>query len=200
MKTYITSDWHFFHKNMIGENGFISVRKKYKTIEQMNEALLLSINSLVTNDDVLIHCGDISMNSKHKEVYNLLTQLKGQLILIKGNHDTSKLFTYINNNNYLLGNGKPKFVTEEVGRRFKKDGSVFYITHYPLHIGENRKNMYNLCGHIHENYAQFSNILNVGVDSPEHPFGFQPMLLEDAINLVKLKHNKAIIEKNILFK
>lgn len=191
MKTYITSDWHFFHKNMIGENGFISVRKKYKTIEQMNEALLLSINSLVTNDDVLIHCGDISMNSKHKEVYNLLTQLKGQLILIKGNHDTSKLFTYINNNNYLLGNGKPKFVTEEVGRRFKKDGSVFYITHYPLHIGENRKNMYNLCGHIHENYAQFSNILNVGVDSPEHPFGFQPMLLEDAINLVKLKHNKS---------
>src|SRR5574344_150103 len=191
MKTYITSDWHFFHKNMIGENGFISVRKKYKTIEQMNEALLLSINSLVTNDDVLIHCGDISMNSKHKEVYNLLTQLKGQLILIKGNHDTSKLFTYINNNNYLLGNGKSKFVTEEVGRRFKKDGSVFYITHYPLHIGENRKNMYNLCGHIHENYAQFSNILNVGVDSPEHPFGFQPMLLEDAINLVKLKHNKS---------
>lgn len=200
MKTYITSDWHFFHKNMIGENGFISVRKKYKTIEQMNEALLLSINSLVTNDDVLIHCGDISMNSKHKEVYNLLTQIKGQLILIKGNHDTSKLFRYINNNNYLLGNGKPKFVTEEIGRRIKKDGSVFYITHYPLHIGENRKNMYNLCGHIHENYAEFSNILNVGVDSPEHPFGFQPILLEDAINLVKLKHNKAIIEKNILFK
>lgn len=191
MKTYITSDWHFFHKNMIGENGFVGVRKKYKTIEQMNEALLLSINSLVTNDDILIHCGDISMHSKHKEVYDLLTQIKGQLILIKGNHDTSKLFTYINNNNYLLGNGKPKFITEEIGRRIKKDGSVFYITHYPLHIGENRKNMYNLCGHIHENYAQFSNILNIGVDSPEHPFGFQPMLLEDAINLVKLKHNKS---------
>ena len=190
MKTYITSDWHFFHKNMIGENGFVGVRKKYKTIEQMNEALLLSINSLVTNDDILIHCGDISMHSKHKEVYDLLTQIKGQLILIKGNHDTSKLFTYINNNNYLLGNGKPKFITEEIGRRIKKDGSVFYITHYPLHIGENRKNMYNLCGHIHENYAQFSNILNIGVDSPEHPFGFQPILLEDAINLVKLKHNK----------
>lgn len=191
MKTYITSDWHFFHKNMIGENGFISTRKKYKTIEKMNEALLLSINSIVTNNDVLIHCGDIAMNSKDKEVYELLTNIKGQLVLIKGNHDTTRLFNYINKNNYLLGNGKLKFITQEVGQRIKKDGAQFYITHYPLHIGENRNNIYNLCGHIHEQYPQLSNILNVGVDSPEHPFGFQPMLLEDAINLVKLKHNKS---------
>lgn len=188
MKEFITSDWHFGHKNICGKDGFCPItRGQFKDVEEMNQTLTDHINKVVTNEDILYHLGDISLKNKNKDIFDTLTRINGQLVLVKGNHDASRTFNYLNKHNYNLPNGKPKFVTYDVGLIIKRSKRVYYLTHYPLGLGEQRVNMRNLCGHIHQLVPRESNILNVGVDSPQLPkdlpFG-QPLELDKAMAIV----------------
>lgn len=196
MRQYITSDWHLFHRNIMGESGFVETRKHFDYVEEMNATIIKAINRVVTNDDEVYHLGDISMNAKPHKVFEVLTQIKGQLHLVKGNHDDSKVLNYLKKHNYLLPNGKDKFVIYEVGTIIKREGIQYYLTHYPLVIGAKRARMRSICGHIHENHAEDPNCLNVGIDSPElpkdHPFG-EPLEITVAMALVNTKwvnHNE----------
>lgn len=190
MKEYVTSDWHFGHTNMCGSEGFLPSRQHFKDTDEMDNYLIKTINSVVTNDDTLYHLGDLGLHRKPVDVFNILKRIKGQLVLYKGNHDSTKLFKYIKNNNYLMGDGRPKFVLHDVGSIIKRNKKVYYLTHYPMGIGEYRKNMRSICGHIHENPARDANFINVGIDSPElpldHNFG-EPLLLDTAMSLVDSK-------------
>lgn len=191
MTIYITSDWHFGHKNICGEEGFCKTRRHFKTPEEMNQAIIDAHNSVVTDEDTVYHLGDLSMNMKKKELFHdFLTKLKGQLHLVKGNHDSTAQLKYIQKRNYLLPDGRPKFVIYEVGTRLKKEGKVYYLTHFPLGLGEGRRKLRSICGHIHEEAAQEANVINVGLDSPElpkgHPFGV-PLEFSVAVELVEKK-------------
>lgn len=187
MKQFITSDWHFGHKNICGENGFVETRKHFKSVEEMNQEIIKAINSVVTDDDELYHLGDISLKKAHA-VYDLLMQINGQIHLVKGNHDSSsKHFKYLLSHNSVLPSGKLKFVVYDVGTIKKSNGIQYYLTHYPLELGEHRRTLRSLCGHIHDEKASDANCLNVGIDSPElpkdHPFAV-PLELELAFDLV----------------
>ena len=193
MKRYITSDWHFSHNNICGKDGFVTTRTHFKDVQEMNNTLINAINKVVTNDDELYHLGDICIGLNPSDTFDLLCKLRGQLHLFKGNHDNSRLFKYLNKHNYTMKNGKPKFVTYEVGTILKQNKKIYYLTHYPLGLGELRKNMRSICGHIHEQVASESNVINVGIDSPElpssHPFG-EPLKMETAMELVDTKWEK----------
>ena len=190
MVQFITSDWHFGHNNICGENGFVSTRTQFQNSEEMNEYLIETINNVVTNADTLYHLGDFSMNLNPTQAFEIIQRLKGQIVLIKGNHDPTNLLNYIQENNYKLPNGKDKVIIHEVGYTFKYNKRRYYMTHYPLLLGEQRKKIRSFCGHIHEEFAPSKNILNVGIDSPELPVGHkfgEPIRLEKAIGLVELK-------------
>lgn len=190
MTDYITSDWHFGHKNMCGSEGFLPTRQHFKDTTEMDNYLINTINNVLSPKDTLYHLGDISLHRKPVEVFDILCKIKGQIVLIKGNHDSSRVLKYISKHNFLLPDGRPKFVIHDVGTIIKRNGVVYYLTHYPLGLGELRKNMRNICGHIHELSARESNVLNVGIDSPElpegHTFG-EPLLLDEAMSLVNIK-------------
>lgn len=188
MKEFITSDWHFGHKNICGKDGFCpETRGHFECVDQMNTALLDNVNNVVTYRDTLYHLGDIAISGKPSSIFETLCKINGQLVLVKGNHDSSRLFNYLNKNNYELLDGRLKFVTYDVGLIIKRSKRVYYLTHYPLGLGEQRVNMRNLCGHIHQLLPRESNILNVGVDSPQLPkdlpFG-QPLELDKAMAIV----------------
>lgn len=193
MKNFVTSDWHHGHKNISGENGFVSTRKHFKNVEEMNETIIKNFNSVVSKEDHTYHLGDISLNLKPKEVHEILCKMNGSMELYKGNHDTTKLFKYLKANNFRLPNGRMKYDGfHEVGTIIKYEKKVFYITHFPMTLGETRPIYRNICGHIHDEEAYHANILNVGIDSPEIPklpFG-TPILLEDAFRLCNEKWNK----------
>lgn len=193
MKTYITSDLHLFHHNAMGVDGFIKTRLHFGDVEEMNETIIRAINSTVKKEDTLIHCGDFGFG-KPKVLFEQLERINAhKVILVKGNHDSSKFFKYIKNHNE-----KGKYELHEVGLIKKANRKVYYITHYPLGLGENRKNLRNLCGHIHEEDPREANCLNVGIDSPSFPnlpFG-TPVLIEDAFNKVEEKWT-SWAEKNI---
>ena len=193
MKTYITSDLHLFHYNAMGVDGFIKTRLHFGDVEEMNETIIRAINSTVKKEDILIHCGDFGFGNP-KVLFEQLERINAhKLILIKGNHDSSKFFKYIKNHNE-----KGKYELHDVGLIRKANRKVYYITHYPLGLGQDRRNLRNLCGHIHEQDPREANCLNVGVDSPSFPnlpFG-TPVLIEDAFNKVEEKWT-SWEEKNI---
>lgn len=191
MQRYITSDWHFGHRNICGPNGFVATRKDFKNPEEMNEAIIKAINSVVTNADELYHLGDIAINMKPKDVLSTLSRIKGQIHLVKGNHDSNKkVLNYLKNHDPGLPDGRNKFVFYEVGTIIKRNGVQFYLTHYPIGLGEARVNIRSICGHIHEEKAKEANCLNVGIDSAELPknqeFGV-PLTMDQAMDLVNDK-------------
>lgn len=189
---YLTSDTHFNHQNIFGPDGFVSTRVHFKTVQEMNETIITNWNAKITQHDTVIHAGDLGINIKPPEMFEILKQLHGNIWILLGNHDSlSKMIKYLKNHNYLY-NGQPKFTFFEVGIRIKYNKKVFYITHYPLAIGDQRPGIRNFCGHIHDDTTRGANQLNIGVDSPEIPdvpFG-TPILFEDAVELVEAKWEK----------
>lgn len=192
MTEYITSDTHFNHRSFVGDDSLVSTRKHFKDINDMNQTIINEINSVVKNNDTLYHLGDISLGGKPADVLELLRVINGQLIIVKGNHDNSKLLKYLEKNNYKLPNDRDKFIIHQVGTIIKRNGKAYYLTHYPMNIGEGRENLRTIHGHIHEHPSPYLNGLNVGIDSPElpgdEPFG-KPIKLEDAMEILEHKRN-----------
>lgn len=187
MAIYGTSDPHFDHDNIKGPNGFCKPRAHFKTVTEMNETIIKNWNKRVTNDDTVYLLGDLGIG-RPKEIFEWLVQLKGIIYIVKGNHDNSRLLKYIVNHSPMI-HGQSKFHIIEMGTIIKRNGIQYYLTHYPQGLGEHRRKIRNLCGHIHEFTAYDANVLNIGMDSPEigdRPFG-QPILLDDAFDLVDTK-------------
>jgi calcineurin-like phosphoesterase family protein len=88
---YFTSDLHAFHRNICAgtstwDNKDTNCRD-FNTIEEMNVAIIKSINSVVGVDDILYHCGDWSFGG-WENIWNFRKQIKCKNIInINGNHD-----------------------------------------------------------------------------------------------------------------
>lgn len=148
---WITSDTHFSHKNICRgvtswrlPNGEIPVEqtRDFSTIEKMNMAIVNNINSVVGQDDILIHLGDVSFNGfdQIREFYNRLICKNIHLIL--GNHDHHVL----NNRDGIqdLFQSVSHYNTLEIGD-FK-----FQLMHYPISSWDGlNKGVMHLHGHCH---------------------------------------------------
>jgi calcineurin-like phosphoesterase family protein len=86
----------------------------------MNQKIIDNYNSIITENDTVIHLGDLSATVKPhlNEFKTILQSLNGQKILLRGNHDHQE-------NQFYLDNG-----FETVG-----DYLIFgdyFFSHYPL--------------------------------------------------------------------
>ena len=130
MKVYITADTHFNHKNIIKY-----CNRPFKTVDEMNSAIIANWNNTVSNDDLIIHLGDVALGSREK-ARTLINSLNGRKILIMGNHDNFRENQY-----------------KEIG--FKEVykfpiiwNNHFILSHAPLHLDKNSQ-FFNIYGHIH---------------------------------------------------
>ena len=78
---YFTSDLHFGHKNVI---RFCD--RPFKTVHQMNEAIIDNWNNIVSDSDRVFVLGDVFL-CKPEEAKEYIEKLNGYKILVKGNHD-----------------------------------------------------------------------------------------------------------------
>lgn len=83
MKIWLTSDTHYFHRNVIKY-----CNRPFVSVEEMNQALIDNWNSLVQPDDLVYHLGDFAFCGIER-AKNILSQLNGTKICIRGNHDQS---------------------------------------------------------------------------------------------------------------
>lgn len=123
----------------------------------MTSKMINKWNDQVNNNDTIYHLGDLSLGNLEQTI-DVLQRLKGQIILIKGNHDYSKHYKKINEMGLL-------HEYHEVGITLKYNKQHMWLTHYPFEIGL-RPRKWSVHGHIHGHESSWDNQINVGVDSP----------------------------------
>ncbi len=186
-KVWITSDTHYGHTNICRgvtnwrlPNGDIPVNqtRDFPTIEKMNAAIVNNINSLVGQDDILIHLGDWSFGGFEK-----IEEFRNRIIcqnihLILGNHDH-----HIDRNR---GDIRKLFLSVSWFEQFEYMGETIECCHYPISSWNNlRKGRVHHHGHCHLPHNQkISNgrRMDIGMDgNPE----FEPYDLHEVIKMLK---------------
>lgn len=151
MTFYISSDHHFHHKNVLDFED-----RPFDTLDDMNQGLIDAWNAVVRKTDTVLHLGDLSFGNVHDWRW-VLNELRGNIILIKGNHDKSKIVTTMLNEG-LLHEYHP------LGTVMKRNHMILNMSHYPMLIGA-RPNNFSIHGHLHSADTDFTNHVNIGIDS-----------------------------------
>lgn len=81
-KYFVTSDLHFWHKGVL---GFCPNTRPWKSVEEMNEAIIEHWNSIVGVDDEVLHLGDFCFKAK-EATEAIIERLNGTITFILGNH------------------------------------------------------------------------------------------------------------------
>jgi calcineurin-like phosphoesterase family protein len=166
MKTFFTSDLHFFHDNVIR-----FCNRPFGSVEHMNDTLIKNWNMVVGEGDHVWFLGDFSFG-KPEETMGVLRQLKGLKHLIVGNHDRNGRCDKLFNRDWSNW-----FVERHDYVRVKIDGHKFALCHFPFYSWE--RGYINLHGHIHSlaGYKNKWKQYDVGVDANN----YTPILLEDVV-------------------
>ncbi|MFI5342810.1 MAG: hypothetical protein ACHQUC_01180 [Chlamydiales bacterium] len=81
MKKWFISDTHFSHTNIIKYTG-----RPFETVEEMNGCLIKNWNDCIDADDQVFFLGDFGLGDVD-HLHSICSQLKGNKICIRGNHD-----------------------------------------------------------------------------------------------------------------
>lgn len=137
---YLTSDWHLNHSR-----EFIYKPRGFNSVYEMNDAIISRYNEVVNSEDDVYVLGDLMLGDNDEGI-RLIKQLKGNIHVVRGNHDTdARMELYSKCYNIVE-------ITE--GQFFKWNGYHFYLSHYPTLVGNYddrglKKGLINLCGHVH---------------------------------------------------
>lgn len=198
---YFISDTHFFHAELLQSKHFSP--RPFDFLEEEHPAMISAWNARVGEKDTVYHLGDIAMlnhikpvNQGYELVADILGQLNGHIIFIKGNHDTRDLIKYLSKHNPILDDGQPKYAFHDVGVLVKANHHQLFLTHYPMLFGQTQ-NSINLHGHIHHSMVNIPENINVAVDSLDLDYFFEderpvfgtPLSLDEIAILIQRKHD-----------
>lgn len=161
---FFISDLHFGHNKILKFSGEYRLGA---TIEEHDEWLINSINSVVSKRDKLFILGDVAFGQEH---IKKLGRLAGVKELILGNHDKYRTQDYL------------RWCTKIHGFRTYNG---FWLSHAPIHPAELR-GCFNIHGHVHMNSLPDRHYLNVSVEAcAGHPV---PLELLKEMRLEVLEH------------
>ena len=157
MATWFTADTHFGHARAIE-----LCKRPFASVDMMDQVIIERWNFRVAAGDIVYHLGDFSFDDQTP----YLDKLKGQKILIRGNHDHKNR------------------VKKAVGwqavydlAHVKVDGKSVVLCHYAMRTWRNSHHgALHLYGHSHGNLEGDSQSCDVGVDV----WGFEPISLKEA--------------------
>lgn len=176
---YITSDLHFYHKNII--KYCPKFRKDFQTLEEMNEHILSQIDELPAGS-ILINNGDLYLNSSKsfEDIKPIIDRMKSnnkELWIIMGNHDR-EMARYMKH--------APSKASREILYKLGFDRvyefpilieEKYLLSHEPVYLHPN-SNIINVYGHTHdlavdedyfnrdcENWAMMERVKKEGITS-----------------------------------
>ncbi len=127
---YFTSDLHLGHQTVLKN------RPQFRDTDEMKTTIIANINSIVKPSDTLYILGDLAFRIPVDEANELICQINGKKILIRGNHDKDydeSLFEFIKDYDTLKFN-KKKYI----------------LMHYPITCWAQMKyGSIQLHGHLH---------------------------------------------------
>jgi calcineurin-like phosphoesterase family protein len=164
---YFTSDLHFFHKNAAINESF---GRNFSSVEEMNEILIENWNSEVSEKDTIYVVGDFSFGG-FDQTLSIFNKLKGNKVLIKGNHDDKRTL-------------KLPWGAVDKQMRIKYNEETFWATHYPTKSWDlSYHGSFHVFGHVHSKGDYWADGLScdVGVDL----WGFKPVSADTLIEWFK---------------
>lgn len=129
-KKWVISDLHLGHNNILKYSGSL---RGGTTSEEHDEWLIDQINSVVKKGDLLYVLGDVAIS---EEALKKVSRIRGQKILIRGNHDIYATQRYL------------EYFQQVYGLHSFK--GTFWMSHAPVHPQELRDRL-NIHGHVHQN-------------------------------------------------
>lgn len=167
MIDYIISDTHFNHENIID-----LCNRPFDSVEEMDDTLKENWNTTVDPSDTVLFLGDLLIGSKSKQ-RNLLSELNGEIVFVKGNHDD------------LTMQSNAGLIYE--GLEFSIKGIAFYANHYPLpELQHSPKRI--LHGHTHNNNLSdhpFYNHHTGAFNFSAELVGYTPVSIDDVISIIR---------------
>ena len=215
MANFYVSDLHIGHKNVLNCEGSSNFDgRNFKTFDEMNQAILNNWNSVVGNGDHVYLLGDTLWKETDENIA-LISQFKGNLHAIKGNHDRfsdaryRRLFCEIcdykevsdnvNGKNYNVVLFHYPIMFWNKMRQVNNDGSTKYKGYNILLYGHthnsNEEKLYQqFLKYINDNYGYGAMAFNVGCMIPY--MNYTPRTLEEIlIAHGKLGSNDKTIDK-----
>lgn len=161
---WFTADLHLGHKNVIAHSN-----RPFSSVEEMDSTLIANWNKRVCLTDTIYVVGDFTLGADHDKY---LSQLKGDKILILGNHDQESVARH------SLG---WKAVYKMLELRYNKQTIV--LCHYAMRVwNKSHYGSLHLYGHSHGKIAPTAYSCDVGVDC----WNYQPITLNEAIALMRM--------------
>lgn len=153
--TFLISDPHWNHQAActIFKRADGSPLRNFKDADACDAYMIERWNSVVKSADKVYVLGDIVMPKNRAKLHEVMPQLNGTKVLIKGNHDQMKPEAYLSyfkdiRGSHLLDN--------------------LVLTHIPLHPGSLTRWRGNIHGHLHSNAVTMVNNLGQEVEDPKY--------------------------------
>ena len=156
-KLYFTSDWHIGHANVLKFD-----KRPYKDLDEMHSHMIKTFNYWVPKHGITYFLGDMGFGSNNL-LGEIIGQLNGTKVLIRGNHDVFKTADFIKYFDEIYG--------VKVGTDIYRDWD-FIMSHIPIHIESRSRWKANIHGHLHGNSYPEDFYMNVCVEhidfTPKH--------------------------------
>ena len=170
-KLFLTSDEHYGHRNILRYQN-----RPFTSVQEMDETLIANHNTVVKEDDVVIHIGDFSFG-KAENFKKVASQLKGTHFFMDGSHDIS-LREFFKDPNHYGGPEGRLFLLPKLFE-FTFNGEKVVLCHYAMekwwasHYGT-----HHFFGHSHGRSDKVApNSRDIGVDTTN----YFPITIEQAI-------------------
>ena len=169
MATFITSDLHFGHANIMKFCPITRARFR-NDVSYMNEAMITEWNEIVSTEDVTYILGDFAFLPSAKAV-EVIRRLNGTKILIEGNHDRKLL------NDPVF---RREFLEIHKYLDINYDGTKVVMFHYPIaEWDQMHRGAVHFHGHLHGGASGLEKFRcrDMGMDAT----GWIVLSMEDAI-------------------
>lgn len=164
---YVIADLHF------GDPDIIKFENRpFGSVDEMDEELIEKWNCVVDRDDTVFILGDFSLHVDYGKTQDIVNQLNGKKILIKGNHDISDDDTAYFNMGFDAVYSYPIIYD-----------NFFILSHEPMYINESMPYA-NIFGHVHSNPIYKTYTKRSACVSAER-IGYRPIKLSEVIAKIK---------------
>ena len=195
---WFTSDSHYSHNNICAgiSNWLVSLMEEdyqtqngdcrdFKTLTEMNDAIINGMNNYVKQEDIVFHIGDVAWGEKNVRQYMDRLICKN-VYLILGNHDKD-----IDRNNDLKSLFKGVYRILDVDL----NGKSFTLCHFAMRVW-NKSHHFSthLYGHSHGKLLDLPNSLSmdVGVDTNKE---LRPYHYDEIIKIMNKKKEFILSQK-----
>lgn len=173
MKTFIISDTHFGHQNIIK-----FCNRPFESVEEMDNVMIEQWNMVVSKGDTVYHLGDFGFGSK-EQISDIVKKLNGNIRLIMGNHDAHSVKWYYDcgfNRVY----DKPIIIDD-----------FYVLSHTPRTVGAD---IYAyIYGHVHNDNI-YANYTENSFCACAERIGYMPIEFDTIKNLMKEYDKKQDIQ------